>query len=159
MITKTYISSIPEQEQRSPKGRYHLFRKNISDALGGEKDTGPSGGGHPFEVELVRMPPAATNFPFHAHFAQWEMYVFVSGQAEVRGNDETTQVAAGDAVIFKPGDAHSIRNTGASDLTYYVIADNSPADIVSYPDTGKWGIKPQRKLFVMRETAYYEDED
>ena len=154
-MKKTNLRSIPEHEQRSPKGRYRIFRKNLSEALGGKKDTGTWNGGHPFDVELARLPPGAKNFPFHAHFAQWEMFVFVSGRGEVSGPNGSFAVAAGDAVLFQPGEAHAIRNTGADDLVYYVIADNAVADVIHYPDRGNWFVKPQRKCFQMKETEYY----
>ena len=158
-MRKAKLNAIPEQEQRSPKGRYHIFRKNISEALGGKKDTGPAGGGHPFDVELARLPPGEMNFPFHAHYAQWEMFMFVAGTGELRGPEQVIAVGPGDAVMFPPGDAHSISNTGTEDLIYYVIADHAPADVIFYPDRGNWFIKPQRKCFTMTETNYYPDGD
>src|SRR5271155_5838415 len=110
------LSSIPEQQVTSPKGRYRLMRQSISLALGGIKDVGTWGGGHPFDVEQVRVAPGAANFPFHAHAAQWEMYLFLSGQGEIRGPDGISAIQAGDSVIFKPGEAHQIRNTGNAEL-------------------------------------------
>jgi uncharacterized cupin superfamily protein len=156
---KTHLDSIPEDESKSPQGRYHLRRRNISIALGGKKDTGTWGGGHPFDLEWVRIPAGAANFPFHAHAAQWELYTFLEGRGEVRGPHETVPVEAGDHIIFPPGESHQVRNTGASDLVYYVIADNPTADVTTYPDTGKRGIKPERKHFEMKETSYYEPGD
>jgi uncharacterized cupin superfamily protein len=153
------LASIPEQESRSPKGRYHLFRRNISEAVGGKKDVGTWDGGHPFDLEWVRLPAGAANFPFHSHAAQWELYVFVSGQGEVRGPAGNVAVQAGDHVIFPPGEAHQIRNPGGADLVYYVIADQHPADVSHYPDSGEWGIKPQRKHFAMTETPYYQPDE
>jgi len=150
---------IPELEQRSPKGRHHIYRKNISEAIGGKKDTGTAGGGHPFDLELARLPPGAMNFPFHAHHAQWEMFVFVAGAGELRDPHRAIAVGPGDAIMFPPGDAHSINNTGTQDLVYYVIANHAPADVIFYPDRGNWFIKPQRKCFTMAETNYYADDD
>lgn len=68
-------SAIKWVEQRSPRGRFHLFRRHISEALGAPREAGIAGGGHPFDVELARLPPGATNFPFHAHAAQWEEFI------------------------------------------------------------------------------------
>ena len=48
-------------------------------ALGAPRDAGVAGGGHPFDVELTKLPPGATNFPFHAHAAQWEVYLVLMG--------------------------------------------------------------------------------
>ena len=152
-------SDIPWQEQRSPKKRYHLFRRHISEALGAPRDAGVAGGGHPFDVEMTRIPPGATNFPFHAHAAQWELYLVLSGTGELRYGDTTSSMKAGDAFSCPPNEAHQITNTGAVDLIYYVIADNPPADVINYPDSNKWYVKPQRKAFTMLESNYYENEE
>lgn len=146
-------------EQRSPRGRFHLFRRNISAALGAPRDAGVAGGGHPFDVELVRLPRGATNFPFHAHAAQWELYLVLRGSGELRAGDTVMAVAAGDSFVCPPGEPHQLKNTGAEDLLYYVIADNPPVDVINYPDSNKWLVKPQRKCFTMQETDYYSNEE
>jgi uncharacterized cupin superfamily protein len=154
------LSSIPEERVGSPKGKYQLVRQSISQALGGIKNVGTWGGGHPFDVEQVRIAPGAANIPFHAHAAQWEMYVFTSGQGEVRGDDGVFAIQAGDSVIFSPGQAHQIRNTGTDELIYLVIADHPVADIATYPDTpGKLVTRPGLKPFTMNEVSYYEPEE
>lgn len=87
------------------------------------------------------------------------MYLFIGGAGQLRGPEETVAVTAGDSVIFKPGEAHQILNTSDQDLTYYVIADHPLADVATYPDTGKWAVKPPTKCFTMTEVPYYEPED
>jgi len=152
-------SAIEWIEQRSPAGRFHLFRRHISQALGAPRDAGVAGGGHPFDVEMTRLPPGATNFPFHAHAAQWEVYLILSGSGELRTGDAACAIAAGDAFVCPPGDAHQLKNTGTDELVYYVIADNPPADVGYYPDSKKWTVKPQRKYFMMQEVDYYAGEE
>jgi uncharacterized cupin superfamily protein len=66
---------------------------------------------------------------------------------------------AGDALLCRPEEPHQVRNTGAADLVYYVIATNQQADVTFYPETGKWSIKPQRKYFKMDEVPYFEPGD
>ena len=66
---------------------------------------------------------------------------------------------AGDALLFPPGDAHQLTNTGDADLLYYIVTDQPPADVVHYPDSDKWFVKPQRKQFRMQEVEYYDGED
>jgi uncharacterized cupin superfamily protein len=158
-MQKIKLAAVPEEEAQSPHGRYHLFRRSISRGLGGKKDVGTWAGGHPFDLEWVRLPAGAANFPFHAHAAQWELYVFLEGRGEVRGPKETIAVEAGDNVLFPPGEAHQIRNSSGTDLIYYVIADHHPAEVATYPDDGTWGIKPQGKHFTMTEVPYYEPGD
>jgi uncharacterized cupin superfamily protein len=146
-------------EQRSPRGRFHLFRAHISESLGAPRDAGVAAGGHPFDVEMTRLPPGATNFPCHAHAAQWEVYLILRGTGEMRTGDKVTPVAPGDSLVCPPGEAHQLKNVGEEDLVYYVIADNPPADVITYPDSQKWFVKPQRKAFKMQEIDYYAEEE
>jgi len=158
-MKKINAQDVPEVEQRSPQGKYHLFRRYVSVALGGKRDVGTWGGGHPFELELSRLPAGASNFPLHQHSAQWEMYIFLSGSGAVTDGREKQDVGAGDVVLAGPEEAHKVTNTGVDDLVYYVIADNPMAEVTHYPETGKWSIKPQRKFFEMCEVDYFESGD
>ncbi len=153
------LESLAWSEQRSPKGRFHHFRRNLSLALGGLKDVGEWGGGHPFDVEQFRVPPGAANFPLHAHSAQWEFYLVLSGTGTLQGASSSQEIGAGSTFICPPGEAHQISNTGGQDLVYLVIADHPRADVLHYPGSGKWGIKPQREFFDMQARDYYEGEE
>jgi uncharacterized cupin superfamily protein len=150
---------VKEKEVKSPHGRYHLHRKFLTLHLGGKSDVGPWGGGHPFDLELTRLPPGAMNFPLHQHSAQWEMYIVLSGTGEVNDGREWKPIKAGDVFVAEPEQPHQLRNNGKVDLTYYVIATNQQADVTFYNETGRWGIKPQKKHFVMQEVEYYQPED
>lgn len=156
---KINIRDIPEIERQSPQGKYHLFRRHLSLAVGGKPDVGTWGGGHPFDVELVRLPPGARNFPLHQHAAQWEMYVIVSGHGEMNDGSGTKPIESGDVLVFPPETAHQFNNSGTEDLVYYVIADQPQADVTFYPETGRWSVKPQRKHFSMNEEPYYDAGD
>lgn len=146
-------------EQKSPKGKFHVYRRELTLALGGKKDVGVWGGGHPFDVELTRVPPGATNWPFHQHAAQWEFYIVLSGVGELRYAESLEPIQSGDCVSIPPLESHQIRNTGTEDLLYFVIADNPQADVTQYPDSQKWFIKPQRKLFTTQNASYYDGEE
>ena len=158
-MNKIRLDDLPWEESKSPTGKYRSFCRNISLALGGKKDTGPWGGGHPFDLQLRRVPPGAAVFPRHAHTVQWELFIALAGTATVRAGDETHTVAAGDAFLQLPGTAHQIRNTGREDFLFYVIADNPPADSTWYPDSKKWQMKPQRKIFRLTEVEYFDGEE
>jgi uncharacterized cupin superfamily protein len=71
---------------------------------------------HPFDLEWNRVPPSKRNFPYHAHSAQWELYVVISGKGTVRHKDGTTQVVAGDAFTFGPDEPHQLSNQGSEDF-------------------------------------------
>ena len=149
----------PWVEHRSPQGKFHAFRRNLSLALGGRRDVGEWGGGHPFDVEEFRLPPGALNFPYHAHSAQWEFYLVQSGSATVRSRDGETSITAGDSFIFPPGEPHQIINSSTEDLLLLVIADHPRADVIHYPDTGHWCVKPHRRFFTMEPREMFEGEE
>ncbi|OAM87748.1 cupin domain-containing protein [Termitidicoccus mucosus] len=157
-MKKANQNTIAWEDDVSPKGKFAVTVKNLTRATGGPKDTGPWGGGHPFDVELVRVPPGKTNWPLHAHAAQWEAYIVVSGRGHARTESGSERIEAGDYVVHPPGEAHQFINDGSEDLVYYVIADNPRADVIYYPDSQKYFAKPQRKMFV-REVDYFEGEE
>lgn len=158
-MTRVNADEIPWTSQNSPKGKYGVARGPLTIAAGGQKDTGTWGGGHPFDLEIHRVPPGKSNFPLHAHSAQWEAYYILSGTGQMRTGKGKEAVKAGDYLVFPPGEAHQLINTGSEDLTFLVIADNPQADIIHYPDSGKWMLKPQRKVFEMAEVDYFKGEE
>ena len=157
-MEKIHLDDIAWDEARSPKGIYHSFHKEISRSLGAGHNTWPKSG-HPFDLSLIRVPPGKSVCPFHSHTAQYELFLILSGRGTVRAGDERHEVKAGDAFIHPPGEAHQILNTGSDDLVFYVVADNPPVDISHYPDSGKWGLRPQGKFFRMTESKYYDGEE
>jgi uncharacterized cupin superfamily protein len=159
-MQKINLSAVPTQHRRSPKGRFELTRQHVSLALGGKKDIGPWGGGHPFDIELSILPPGKLNYPLHSHVAQTEYYIVLSGHGLIRDDTGTElELSAGDHVICLPGDAHQIENTSAEPLLYYVIADHHRAEITSYPRTGKRYLKPEDRVLNPTDVDYYAGEE
>jgi uncharacterized cupin superfamily protein len=159
-MTKTNIKDVPVEQRRSPGGKFELMRQHVSLALGGVKDQGPWGGGHPFDVELVTLPAGKRNYPLHSHAAQWEHYIILAGCGVMHTDDgKSVPVGAGDHVICPPGDAHQMENTGEEPLVYYVIADHHPADVTTYPNTGKRQLKPEYRIVKTVDADYYEGEE
>jgi uncharacterized cupin superfamily protein len=144
-MRKVNLKDVPEQERKSPKGKFHKFVKDISIALGREPDSLDLVKRHPFDLALVRIPKGKSFCPYHSHSAESELYFVVAGRGSVRDKDGSTIVNAGDAFFFQPGEAHQLTNAGGEDFVYYVIADNprsggSTGDSCYYPDSGKWAV-------------------
>lgn len=159
-MNKVNESVVSPEHRRSPGGSFQVLRRHLSDALGGNRDVGPWGGGHPFEVELATVPPGKKNYPHHSHAAQTEYYIILSGSGVfIDGHGHEHTIAAGDHLIVHPGEAHQIVNSGEHDLRYYVIADNHRSDVTSYPKTGKRLIKPEMRCIRVEEVDYYEGEE
>jgi uncharacterized cupin superfamily protein len=157
-MNKTNLSKIPWDKYRSPGGKYGAAFKQVSGALGDKRNAWPKGG-HPFNLELNRLPPGKAPCPFHSHTTQWEMFLILEGTGTVRAGRKRHPVKAGDVIMHPPGEAHQIINTGRKDLVFYIIADNPPVDIFHYPDSGKWGLRPHGKYFRMTKAGYYEGEE
>jgi uncharacterized cupin superfamily protein len=150
--------SIPVVERVSPKGRYHILRRDLSAALGAPKDAGPEGGGHPFAVEVCTILPGKENFPLHSHAAQWEFYFVRSGTGALILEDGERPIGPGDSFMCVPGVAHELRSDPDCSLVLLVAANNPMADLAHYPRTGKYGAKPGPHFF-SQETNYYEGEE
>ena len=97
------INQIKEDPWQSPGGKYAVSFKGISEALGREPASLDLSKRHPFDLEWSRVPSGKSNFPYHAHSAQWELYLVISGKGTVRHKDGRTEVVAGDAFIHVMG--------------------------------------------------------
>ncbi len=165
-MRKVNVKDIPEQERKSPKGKFHKFVKNISIALGREPESLDLGKRHPFDLALVRIPKGKSYCPYHAHSAESELYLVISGRGSARDKDGSRIVSAGDTFFFQPGEAHQLTNAGNEDFVYYVIADNprsgGTGDSCFYPDSGKWAVVKEGLEEVIvkgKETDYFDGEE
>jgi uncharacterized cupin superfamily protein len=162
-MRKVNINATKEEVWQSPGGKYAVSFKGISEALGREPGSLDLSKRHPFDVEWNRVPPGKPNFPYHAHSAQWELYLIISGEGNVRDKNGTTKIVAGEAFIFGPDEPHQLINSGQEDLVYYVIADNPIGESSYYPDSGKWKVNKtsaaDRVVIKGRETDYFDGEE
>ncbi|MEY2537479.1 MAG: hypothetical protein QOG67_1219 [Verrucomicrobiota bacterium] len=161
-MQKVNLRNIQEQEGKSPNGKYHKFVQDISIALGRERDSLDLAKRHPFDLALVRIPKGKSYCPYHSHSAESELYLVVSGRGSIRDKNGKTEVGAGDAFFFAPGEAHELTNPGDEDFVYYVIADNPRGDSCYYPDSGKWAVATEGTDEVIvkgKEADYFEGEE
>jgi uncharacterized cupin superfamily protein len=154
------VADVPVEYRHSPRGTYEVFRQHVSLALGGLKDVGPWGGGLPFDVEFATLPPGKRNYPLHSHAAQTEHYIVVAGRGRaIDGQGRTFRLAPGDHLVARPGEAHLIEADEHSELQYFVIADHHPAEVTTYPNTGKRHLKPEGRVVHPQDTDYYAGEE
>lgn len=161
-MRKVNLKDIPEQERKSPKGKFHKFVKDVSIALGREPESFDLSKRHPFDLALVRISKGKSYCPYHSHSAESELYLVVSGRGSIRDKDGSTTVTEGDAFFFGPGEAHQLSNAGEEDFVYYVIADNPRGDSCYYPDSGKWAVATEggkEAIVKGKETNYFDGEE
>jgi len=154
-----HLDAIPWMEWSSPGGKFHGFGQQVSEALGAVANATLAGGGHPFDLEIGRLPPGKSGCPFHAHSGQWECYWIRSGRGVMRHGSERREVQAGDLALHPPGSSHQLINTGDTDLTYYLVADNPLTEIWRYPDSNKWGFRPGGGIFLRQDVDYHYGEE
>lgn len=159
-MQKINTNKITEITWSSPKGKFVGAGKEVSEELGRKPQSTDLMDRHPFDVEILRVPPGKSPYPYHSHSAQWEFYHVISGQGFVRHKDGTTAVDPGDAFIFKPGEPHQIANNGTQDLVLYVVADNPVGDSGYLPDSKKWLVySPERRVVRSDGLDYYDGEE
>ena len=159
-MRKVNTNSMAELTWSSPKGKFVGAGKQVSEELGRKPKSMDLNERHPFDVEICRIPPGKTPYPYHSHSAQWEFYHVISGRGVVRHQEGTTRIEPGDAFLFKPGEPHQITNHGTSDLVLYVVADNPFGESCHYPDSQKWSVPiPERRFIRSDPLDYYEGEE
>ena len=157
---KVNTKDIAEEQWSSPKGKFGGSSKEISVALGRKPQSTDMNERHPFDVEICRVPPGKTPYPYHSHSAQWEFYHVISGKGVVRHEGGATPIEEGDAFIFGPGQPHQFSNDGSQDLILYVVADNPIGESCHYPDSKKWFVRsPERRLIRSEALDYYDGEE
>jgi uncharacterized cupin superfamily protein len=160
-MKKINLNQVPETERKSPKGKYHHYAKDVSVALGRDPNSLDLLKRHPFDLAVARIPPGATRCPYHAHSAQWELYVVISGVGKIRDNAGVTEVSAGDVFMYGPNEAHQMINEGTEDFVYYVIADNPFGGSCYYPDSKKWAVAQPVAHVILKghEADYFDGEE
>ena len=160
IMRKVNSNTVPEYSWSSPKGKYAGAGKELSEELGRKPLSTDLRERHPFDVEICRVQPGQTPYPYHSHSAQWEFYHVISGTGVVRHKDGNTPIETGDAFIFEPGEPHQITNNGSEDLLLYVVADNPIGESCHYPDSQKWLVRsPERRLMRSGSLDYYDGEE
>jgi uncharacterized cupin superfamily protein len=163
IMQKINTKDLEEFTWSSPSGKFAGAGQEISEALRDGPLSTDVKERHPFDVEILRIPPGKTPYPYHTHSAQWEFYHVISGKGLVRHKDGTTSIEAGDAFIFGPGEPHQLINRDSEsteDLVMYVVADNPIGESSYFPDSKKWMVRsPERRLIRYESLEYYDGEE
>ena len=92
-------------------------------------------------VSYNEVPPGKSGCPFHHHHGEDELFVILAGTGLYRYGQAEYPIGPGDllgAPAGGPETAHQILNTGTETFRYLGISAAVLADVVEYPDSGKF---------------------
>ena len=95
-------------------------------------------------VAFYKLPPGKSNYPFHYHTTNEEVFYVISGNGILETFDGNHPITAGDIVVCPVGKngAHKITNSSETDDFIYLDVDtNNTPDIAYYPHSNKVGIR------------------
>jgi mannose-6-phosphate isomerase-like protein (cupin superfamily) len=74
-------------------------------------------------VQMVNwsLLPVGSSFQPHLHEDMEEIFVIVSGRAEIQVDDYKAILGRGDAVVVSPGEIHQMSSVGDVDVEYLVV--------------------------------------
>jgi uncharacterized cupin superfamily protein len=135
----------PELDHSSEWAGYRWRGARVGKAVGGEQ----------IGACVYELPEGERTYPFHFHHATEEWLIVVAGTPTLREPEGERVLRAGDAVCFPVGaeGAHQIRGPGA----VLIVSANQPLECSEYPDSGKLGVGPVRKLFRVADAVDYWD--
>lgn len=100
---------------------------------------GAQAGGERLGASLYELPPGQASFPYHAHFANEEMLIVVSGRPSLRTGEGWRELEEGEVVSFPVGTrgAHQIVNRSPEPVRVLVVSEMNAPEVSIYPDTNK----------------------
>ncbi len=102
------LADLPLNKIENRKGLYH---KNIID-----KDVGVSN----FTFHYAKMEEGGFG-KSHSHPESEHFLLVISGELELRNNQETHRAPAGSGILVYPGEIHEVVNVNQGPTEYYVI--------------------------------------
>jgi uncharacterized cupin superfamily protein len=100
---------------------------------------GRQAGARELGASVFELPPGASTFPLHAHYANEELLVVLAGQPTLRTIDGERTLAEGDVVSFPTGraGAHRIDNRADSPARVLIVSTMIGPDVVEQVDSQK----------------------
>lgn len=85
-----------------------------------------------------RLPPGGEAFVYHSHATEEEFLYILEGRGQLRVDNETVEVTAGDFIAFPtPSAAHQLTNPFSETLVYLMGGEHHAAEVADFPDHHK----------------------
>ena len=118
-----------EEERDEPEG-FRARRLYFARTLGAEQ----------IGASLWEIEPGQSNMPYHAHHANEELLVVLAGAPTLRTAEGERDLRAGDAVLFRRGEAHQLINRSPEPVRFLFAAPLNHPEVIELPDTGRIGL-------------------
>jgi uncharacterized cupin superfamily protein len=119
----------PEFDSDSERPGFNYRRAKLGLQAGAEK----------LGASLYEIPPGQSTFPYHAHTANEELLVVLSGRPHLRTPTGWRELEEGEMVSFPVGDegAHQVQNRSGDEVRVLVVSTMVAPEVNLYPDSGK----------------------
>jgi uncharacterized cupin superfamily protein len=94
-------------------------------------------------ASLFEVPPGASSFPLHVHYANEELIVVLAGRPILRTIDGERELLPGDVVACPtgPGGAHRLDNRTEEPFRYLIVSTMNAPEVNDYPDSNKTWVR------------------
>jgi uncharacterized cupin superfamily protein len=100
---------------------------------------GQQAGARQLGASLYEIPPGEATFPYHAHTANEELLIVLSGRPHLRTPEGWRELEPGEVVAFPvgPDGAHQLHNRSPENARVLVVSTMVAPEVNLYPDSGK----------------------
>ena len=100
---------------------------------------GRQAGGEKLGASVYAIPPGEATFPYHAHTANEELLIVLSGRPSLRTPEGWRELEPGEVVAFPAGTegAHQLQNRSDEEARVIVVSTMIAPEVTLYADSGK----------------------
>ena len=144
-MSKIIITSMNKiaPKHQSEHEQYEYYKYEVTDSKEKFEVRSPNEGNQTV-VAFYTLPPGKSNYPFHYHTTNEEVFYIISGSGILETFDSKQPITTGDIIVFPIGKngAHKITNSSETEnLVYLDVDTNNTPDIAYYPHSNKLGIR------------------
>ena len=144
--------------------QYEYYKFEVTDSREKYEVRSPNEGNQTV-VAFYEIPPGKSNYPFHYHTTNEEVFYVISGSGILETAHEKRAIKAGDIVVCPVGEngAHKITNASETENLIYLDVDtNNTPEIAYYPHSKKVGIRSaggvRDNYSLEKKVDYYDNE-